>query len=60
MIKKDMKNQAASELAKLRWSKEVPDPEHFSKLGKLSVKKRRAKKRKKLLTVRKVDNLKKE
>lgn len=42
-----MKNKAAQDLVNLRWSKEIPNPEHFRKLGKLSAKKRWGKKRKK-------------
>lgn len=44
-----MKNKAAQDLVSLRWSKEIPDPDYFKKIGKKGAKKRWGKKKKKVI-----------
>jgi hypothetical protein len=43
MKKIKAKNQAASQLAKLRWAKETPDPAHFAEIGRKGAAARNAK-----------------
>lgn len=41
------KNRTASNLAKLRWSKEKPDPEYFKKIRAIGVKKQKKRRKEK-------------